>query len=213
MQVCSLVFKLRLVTWDRTALRKPSHVSYTNVMCHLTNNYDESNEMKILVFGPSGSGKTYVANELHKMGLNTFDADQITGLSAWYDRNGQKVPEPQSANEALNNHYSFLWSRRFLSTFLSKFNDVFIFGGSGNLFDLLDLFDRVYFLKINLQTQNERIQKSTTRNSRLDFQNNDIVIWGQWLEEEAKKKNIPFVDGTLSPKEIYSIISSKDGDF
>jgi hypothetical protein len=28
---CSLVFKLRLVTWDRIALRKPSHVSYTNV--------------------------------------------------------------------------------------------------------------------------------------------------------------------------------------
>lgn len=165
--------------------------------------------MKILVFGPSGSGKTYIANELQKKGLNAFDADQITGLSAWYNEKGQKVPEPKSADEALNNQYSFLWSRRFLSDFLSKFNDVFIFGGSGNLFNLFDLFDSVFFLKTDLQTQYERIRRSTTRNSQLDFQNNDIVIWGQWLEEEARKRNIPFVDGTLSPEEIYSIISSE----
>jgi len=167
--------------------------------------------MKILVFGPSGSGKTYIANELRKLGINAFDTDQIKGLSAWYDRNGQKVAEPKKPDEALKNHYSFLWSRKFLDGFISKYNNVFIFGGAGNLFSMIDLFDRVYFLKIDSQTQKERIQNSTTRNSQLDFQNNNLVIWGKWLEEEARKKNIPFISGTLSPKEIYSIISSENG--
>lgn len=165
--------------------------------------------MKVLVFGPSGSGKTYIAHELQKLGMNAFDADQIIGLSSWYDRNGQKVPEPKSPDEALNNHYSFLWSRSFLNNFLSLYDDVFIFGGSGNLFHMIDLFDRVFFLKIDVQTQRQRIQNSATRNSKLDFMNDNVIIWGQWLEDEAAKKNIPFVDATLSPQEIYSIISSE----
>jgi len=164
--------------------------------------------MKTLIFGPSGSGKTYVSNALKKLGINSFDADTIEGLSAWY-KNGEKVSKPQSAQEALNGQYSFLWSRAFLENFLITNEDVFIFGGSGNLFELTELFDKVYFLKIDPKTQKERIQNSTTRNSRMDFKNNELIIWGKWLEEEARKKNILFVDGTLTPLEIYSIISSK----
>ena len=163
--------------------------------------------MKRLIFGPSGAGKTYVASELQKIGINAFDADLIKGLSAWYDRNGHKVPQPQSAKEALTNNYSFLWNREFLTSFLNSHDDIFIFGGSGNLFELTELFDKVYFLKIDPQTQKERIQNSTVRDARMDFQDNELVVWGEWLENEAKKRNIPFIDATLTPKEIHSIIS------
>jgi len=90
------------------------------------------NGTKILIFGPSGSGKTYLANAFQKMGLNAFDGDQIDGLSAWYDRSGQKVSEPGTVDEALNNQYSFLWSPKFLSNFLNRYTDVYIFGGAGS---------------------------------------------------------------------------------
>jgi adenylate kinase family enzyme len=167
--------------------------------------------MKVLMFGPSGAGKTYISYELRKMGILAYDADQIEGLSAWYNKYGQKVSKPKSAKEALDNEYSFVWSKKFLSDFLAKYadTDVFIFGGAGNIFKLFDLFDRIYFLKINSKIQKKRIQNSKDRNSQLDFLNDDIVMWGKWLEEEARKKNIPFIDATLSSKEIYSIISAE----
>jgi adenylate kinase family enzyme len=102
--------------------------------------------MKILVFGPSGSGKTYIAHALRQAGINAFDANEIKGLSAWY-KQGKKVPAPSSADEALNEHYAFLWSKNFLEEFLAQFTEVYLFGGSGNLFDVIDLFDKVFFLK------------------------------------------------------------------
>jgi len=164
--------------------------------------------MKVLVFGPSGSGKTYVSNALREMGIPAFDADRVIGLSSWYNKHGNKISEPMTAEEAINEQYAFLWSRNFLSNFLRQHNDIFIFGGSGNIFDLIDLFDSVYFLKIDSQVQRERIQNSNNRNKELDFKNEELVIWGEWLEEKAREKNISFIDGTLSPKEIYSIIST-----
>jgi hypothetical protein len=105
--------------------------------------------MKVLVLGPSGLGKTYVAQALKSAGVNAFDDGDIKGLSAWYNRYGQKVAEPATAAEAFNNRYSFLWSKTFLANFLSTFSEVYIFGGSGNIFDMLHLFDKVYFLKID----------------------------------------------------------------
>src|SRR5437868_11182506 len=104
--------------------------------------------MKVLILGPSGSGKTYVSHALQKLGINAFD-DDIEGLSAWYDKHGKKVPEPKSADEAFANQYSFLWSKKFLAKFLSQFSEIYLFGGSGNVFNMLDLFDKVYFLKVD----------------------------------------------------------------
>ena len=83
--------------------------------------------MQILIFGPSGSGKTYVTNALQNLGINAFD-DDIEGLSDWHDKNGQKIVAPENADEAITNHYSFLWSKKFLTNFLNEFSTVYIFG-------------------------------------------------------------------------------------
>jgi len=165
--------------------------------------------MKVLIFGPSGSGKTYTSQALRDSGINAWDADDIIGLSAWYDKHGQKVTEPKTAEEAINHRYSFLWSKSFLTRFLSRFSEVYVFGGSGNIWNMFDFFDRVYFLKVDVETQKNRILNAANRNSLLDFTENDLVIWGEWFEKEAKKRNILFIDATLSPDEIYNIISQK----
>ncbi len=164
--------------------------------------------MKILVFGPSGSGKTYLADSFKKSGINAYDADKIKGLSSWYDRQGKKIAAPTTAREALDNHYSFLWSKKFLEKFLAEFKDVFIFGGSGNVFDVLYLFDKIFFLKVDPEIQKERLQSPSRETPLMDFDENEMIIWGDWLEQEAKKRNIPFVDASLTPEEIFDFMNS-----
>jgi dephospho-CoA kinase len=163
-------------------------------------------KVKALIFGPSGSGKTYVSHSLSNSGINAFDGDDIKGLSEWYDKQGKKVAAPITANDAIANHYSFLWSRKFLANFLCQFKDVYLFGGCGNLFDMIDLFDKVFFLNVPAHIQIERLQGSR-KDSMMDFNKNELVIWGDWLEQEAKKRNVPFIDATLSPKDIFSIVT------
>ncbi|HEY6976862.1 MAG TPA: hypothetical protein VH396_11280 [Chitinophagaceae bacterium] len=163
--------------------------------------------MKVLIFGPSGSGKTYVAKAWKRRGIPAYEDGDINGLSCWYDKNGNKVATPTTASEALDNHYSFLWSKRVLQKFLSLRSEVYLFGGSGNIFDVINLFDKTFFLKIEPLIQRERILHSSRETPLMDFDEDRIIIWGEWIEQEAKKRNIPFVDATLSPDEIFEIIS------
>lgn len=165
--------------------------------------------MKVLIFGPSGAGKTYASQALRKQGVNAYDDSDIEGLSAWYNKQGNKVASPATAHEALKNNYSFLWSKRTLRKFLANFSDVYIFGGSGNMFDVVELFDKTFFLKIEPHIQKQRILHSLRETPLMDFDENGIVIWGDWLEQEAKKHNIPFIDATLSPNQIFEIISKQ----
>jgi hypothetical protein len=133
--------------------------------------------MKVLVFGPSGSGKTYTARALNKLGINAFDDPDIEGLSNWYDQNGRKVAEPATADEAFDNNYSFLWSPRAMAGFISKFKDVYVFGGSGNIGSVFHLFDRIYFLKIDAEIQKERLL-SRSLSTPTDSNDEGLVIWG-----------------------------------
>ncbi len=167
--------------------------------------------MKVLILGPSGSGKTYISHALQRLGISAFDDGDIKGLSAWYDKSGNKVAVPETADEALENHYSFLWSKRFLAKFLDKFSgtDVYIFGGSGNIFDMFSLFDQVYFLKITPELQKERLYSSSRENPMMDRNENGLVVWGDWFEEQARKYDIPFVDASQTPEEIFAVISRK----
>src|SRR4051812_47526722 len=120
---------------------------------------------------------------------------------------GIKLLSLKQAQEALDNQYSFLWSKRFLKRFLDTHPEVYIFGGAGNIFNVIDLFDCIFFLKVDPYVQKERILHSTRETPLMDFDNNGIVIWGDWIEQEAKKRNIPFIDATLSPNQIFEIIS------
>jgi hypothetical protein len=162
--------------------------------------------MKVLVLGPSGSGKTYLAAACKSAGLPAFDADDVTGLSRWYDGRGKQVAAPATAAEAVQNQYSFLWSRRFLNAFLAGSEDLYLLGGSGNVFDVVDLFDKAYFLQISPALQEERLRSSDRKNPLMDLDKERIFVWGSWLEEEAKKRQIPFIDASLPPEKILQII-------
>jgi hypothetical protein len=164
--------------------------------------------MKTLLFGPSGSGKTFIANALRSKGINAFDADDLQGLGDWYDRNWKKVATPKTTDEALSNHYSYLWSREFLTDFLGRYadTDVYLFGGSGNLFGVTDLFDKIYFLKVDPALQQQRLASPSRPTPSMDQDADGLVVWGSWLEEEAKKRNVPLLDAAQTPEQIFDII-------
>ncbi|GCE29753.1 hypothetical protein KDA_52370 [Dictyobacter alpinus] len=157
--------------------------------------------MKVLIFGPAGVGKTYVSSALKTLGINAFDADEIEGLSSWYDRDGKKVATPKNAEEVFAKHYSFLWSRTFLKAFLAQYPDVYLFGGSGNVTAMFDLFEKVYFLKVEANLQKERLTHSSRKNAMNE------VRWGQWLETDARNRGVPFIDASLTPEQIFTLIN------
>lgn len=163
--------------------------------------------MKVLVFGPSGSGKSYVAKALQAAGINAYDDADIPGLSNWYDQSGQKVTAPATADEAAEKKYAFLWSKKALRSFVNQFDDVYVFGGSGNVWSVFDLFDKVYFLKIDPGLQRLRLMSSERPAPLLDVNSHGVVIWGAWFEQMATEKGIPFVDADQTPEQIFQTIS------
>lgn len=162
--------------------------------------------MKVLVFGSSGSGKSFVSQALRDEGINAWDADEVEGLASWYDAQGIRVPPPSSAREAMDQNFRFLWDKAFLARILNLHSNLYLFGGSGNLFDVVDLFDRVYYLTIDPVIQMERLRARAQSGSGLVTIDDMPVLWGQWLEKEAIKRNIPTIDGSWTPKIIWEII-------
>lgn len=164
--------------------------------------------MKVLVFGPSGSGKTYISSKLRNLSVNAVDADKIEGLSFWYDGQGNKVEYPEDADKDFLDNHSFLWDRNFLEDYLEKNPDIYLFGVSGNIFDMLDLFDKVYFLKVNPDLQKERLLHQSRENpmGNTEYQRENAVRWGLELEQKAKTSGIEFIDATLRPEEILELI-------
>lgn len=165
--------------------------------------------MKELIFGPSGSGKTYISGDLRKQEIPAVDADAIEGLSSWYDGDGNKVPYPRDADQEFLDNHSFLWDKGFLKDYLDQHANIYLFGTAGNVFDMLDLFDKVYFMKVPEELQKERLMHQSRKNpmGETKYQRANAVAWGKDLEAEARKHQIPFIDATLTPKEIYTILT------
>ena len=164
----------------------------------------------VLIIGPSGSGKTYISAMLRRQGTNAPDADLIGGLSGWFGAGERQVTYPENADKEFLDKHEFLWDRNFLSKFLQEQqNDVYLFGMSGNVFDMIDLFDKVYFLKTSPEILAQRLRHESRENpmGRTDFQLQNTLNWGKKIEEEAKKLNIEMIDANQTPKQIFSAIS------
>jgi len=163
---------------------------------------------KILILGSSGSGKTHLSVVLKQRGLNAVDADEIRGLHGWYDGKGSKVVFPRDAGKEFFDNHSFLWNREALANYLKKTPNVYLFGMSGNAFDMIDLFDKVYFLDASENIIKKRLQHSSRANpmGKTTFQRKMAVEWAKLIRERARDLGLIFIDATLTPEEIYQLI-------
>ncbi len=164
----------------------------------------------ILIIGPSGSGKTYISATLRRQGVNAPDADLIEGLSDWFGAGGKQVTYPENADKEFLDNHEFLWDRNFLSKFLQEQqNNIYLFGMSGNVFNMMDLFDKVYFLKTSPEILAQRLRHESRENpmGKTDYQLQNALNWGREIEKEAKKLNIEMIDANQTPEQIFSIVS------
>jgi len=160
---------------------------------------------RMLITGPPGSGKTHLASALRRYGANAHDADDIEGLCGWFGPYGQRVPYPLNAGESFLNTHRFRWGRAVLKDFLDGQRVVSVFGSSSNVFDMIDLFDRVFFLKTPHDLLRERLRSQDRANpmGRTDYQVRYCLERARQHEAVANTLALPMIDSTLSPERLF----------
>lgn len=115
----------------------------------------------ILVTGNPGSGKSTVAKELASRGFRAIDPDYDRELSYWLDESGKTVrleEGPAAPDEAWLRSHRWVWNRLRLEELLAAHHGpTFVCGIALNLEEVLDLFDAVFLLRIDAETQEDRL--------------------------------------------------------
>jgi hypothetical protein len=165
--------------------------------------------MKELIVGPSGSGKSYVSRKISEMGVNAFDADAVEGLCGWFDKDGKIANFSFDADREFLENHSFLWNREFLKDYLeSHTEEMYLFGLSENVFDMLDLFDKAYYFFVPDEEIEKRLSSEERDNpfGKSEVQKQIILEFKRELDERARQLGLEFIDSTKSPEEVYALI-------
>ena len=164
---------------------------------------------RVLIIGPSGSGKTYISAELRKQEINAVDADLIPRLSGWFNKDGKKVKYPEKADKEFLDNHEFLWNKEFLKDYLESQDDVYFFGLSGNVFNVISLFDRVYFLKVNPEILARNLRHESRENTmgRTDYQLENALKYAEEIEQRAKELGVKIIEVMdKTPEQIFQEI-------
>lgn len=99
---------------------------------------------------------------------------------------------------------NFFGDKEILKRYLDKNPNIYLFGLSGNIFEMLDLFDKVYFLEADPELLRERLTHGSRENpmGKTEYQRQAVINYAQILEQKAKELAIEFIDASLTPKEI-----------
>lgn len=168
-----------------------------------------SRNMKVLVIGGPGAGKTYVSQELRMHGHNAVDADSVEGLSKWVNMKGDEVDFPELPDRRWLQTHRFILDRSTLKNFLVKNPSLYLFGVSHNIFEIMDLFDRTYYLDLDPRLVRKRMMGKERLNplGKTDQQQQEVIEVIRELREKAESLGLKFIDSSLSPKEILEMIS------
>jgi adenylate kinase family enzyme len=158
-----------------------------------------------LITGNPGSGKSTVAAELSRRGLVALDADD---LAAWEDGAGIEVAQPADADDDWRLAHRWVWSRaRIVQTIAAasgSATSMFICGIARNQAEMLDLFDKVFLLVIDEDTQNARLASSSQTGSpdRTDAMKQQIRDGRPAFQAEMLACAAISLDGTAPPQII-----------
>lgn len=111
---------------------------------------------KYWVGGHAGTGKSAIVKELERQGYKAVDGDKVPGLAAWVNKSGRKV-RIDSPKFVDHSKVDWLWDGLVLEKLLKQPGELFFCGSSGNDIDFFDLFDKVFILTIDPETQRQRL--------------------------------------------------------
>jgi len=163
-----------------------------------------------LVTGLAATGKSTLARYFIKRGKKAIDADYV--IAKWVDESGHTKKYEKDIGKEFLEKYKFQWDIDKLQKLLNKNEELYVFGASTNLYDLADYFDERYYLKAD---ENLLATRLKTRTGPYDFgrteeQKHLIFSWIEYNERKAKENGFVFVDASLSPARIFSIICKTD---
>lgn len=158
---------------------------------------------KIWIGGHAGTGKSAIAKELKTRGFAALDGDKVPGLASWINKSGNKV-RLDSPRFVDHSQVDWLWDGLVLEKLLKQPGELFFCGSAGNDIDFFELFDRVFILTIDPETQRQRLI------DREDDYGKDPRMHGVIADEQAffacqmmAKGAIP-IDATLPLNEIIN---------
>lgn len=167
-----------------------------------------------LITGNPGSGKSTLAAELSRRGLTAVDTDD---LAFWEDEAGVQVNQPPDAGDGWRLAHRWVWGRVLLEQRIDALSRaagrIFFCGIARNQIEMLDLFEQVFLLVIDDDTQMARLKtpERATSPDRTEAIKQQIragrpAFQAQMLASEA----IP-LDATASPKILAdSLLSHLD---
>ena len=151
-----------------------------------------------LITGNPGSGKTSIAKELIRQGFTAVDTDEIAG---WETSAGVRVSRPEHAtNEWLLSH-RWVWSRDRLEEVIraatTAGQHIFLCGIAMNQRDVLDLFETVFLISLDHETQLARLDTPANAH-RKEALRAEIVEGRPLFEQEMRSVGAVALDGRQS---------------
>jgi broad-specificity NMP kinase len=112
-----------------------------------------------LITGNPGSGKSALAAELSRRSLIAVDG---ADLAFWEDSAGMRVDQPPEPDDDWRLAHRWVWSRARLEQCIAGFSGdagrMFLCGTARNQTEMLDLFEQVFLLMIDDETQMARLK-------------------------------------------------------
>jgi hypothetical protein len=111
-----------------------------------------------LITGNPGSGKSALAVELRRRGLMALDADE---MAFWANDAGMPVDQPADADDRWRLAHRWVWCRARIEQSIAQLageaGSTFFCGIAQNQTEMLDLFEQVFLLAIDEDTQLARL--------------------------------------------------------
>lgn len=163
--------------------------------------------------GNPGSGKSTMVAELTRRGLLAVDTDD---LASWVDDSGMPAEQPRHATTAWLTSHQWVWTRAAFEQTIQTSHPapVFFCGIARNQLVMLDLFDLVFLLALDDQTQLDRLntQSNADRNAA---QRAQIIEGRHVFEEQIRNAGATVLDGRLSTSilatSILATVSERQG--
>lgn len=165
-----------------------------------------------LVTGLPGAGKSTVNAELKARGYESYDGDEDK-LAQWFDEQGQVIKiEKEDINPKFLKHHSRGIARKIVEDLANKAADkpIFICNDPENEEELIDLFEQVFALMIDEDTERYRLANRTNatwgkRPFEIDY---SLAFKEKWLPL-IKKYDYVTIDATIPTSEIVDLILQK----
>jgi hypothetical protein len=161
-----------------------------------------------LVTGNPGSGKTTLAAELARRGLIAIDPDYDAKLSYSVDDTGARTLKsegPAQPDEQWLQTHHWVWSRSRLQELLTEHEELlFVCGIALNIHEVVDLFERIFLLRIDADTQEQRLLAYDTMNppGRNEAMRQQIRQGRPIFEEQMVELGAVALDGTAPTSRV-----------